>query len=410
MNPSLLHRWRREFRQGPGNVFPGLGKRRWEEGQVAQLERKIGQQALEIDFLKGCLQRIDEQRKLQALDGKAAVYEQIQSQRAGGSLDGETDVRWAEVSRSGFYRFPRDTAGAGSDMKLRDAMQRIALEFPSYGWPRMTAELRRRGWAVNHKRVYRLMRQDNLLCLRRRKFVVTTDSGHGLPVYPNLARALTLTGLDQLWVADITYIRLEMEFVYLAVILDAFSRRVIGWALDRTLEAALTLEALHMALARRRARGGTGASLRSRRAVRQRRLHAIAQGPRHPHQHVAESQSLGQCRGESFMKTLKYEEVYRTEYRDLPEAQASIGCSWRRSTTKNACTRRSVTCRRPSSSAAAGRKNPQGGRNCAAASLMSFLRHGEIYRPMDSKNVLGRPGMRPPRRSSVRGQLRALRK
>ena len=140
-------------------------------------------------------------------------------------------------------------------MDLRDAIQRIALEFPSYGWPRMTAELRRRGWAVNHKRVYRLMRQDNLLCLRRRKFVVTTDSGHGLPVYPNLARTLTLTGLDQLWVADITYIRLELEFVYLAVILDAFSRRVIGWALDRTLEAALTLQALHMALARRRAVG-----------------------------------------------------------------------------------------------------------------------------------------------------------
>ncbi len=125
----------------------------------------------------------------------------------------------AGVSRSGFYRFPPDPPGPDQDMKLRDAMQRVALEFPSYGWPRMTAELQRRGWAVNHKRVYRLMRQDNLLCLRRRKFVVTTDSGHGLPVYPNLARALTLTGLDQLWVADITYIRLELEFVYLAVIL-----------------------------------------------------------------------------------------------------------------------------------------------------------------------------------------------
>ncbi len=160
----------------------------------------------------------------------------------------------AGVSRSGFYRFPPDPPGPDRDMKLRDALQRIALEFPSYGWPRMTAELKRRGWAVNHKRVYRLMRQDNLLCLRRRKFVVTTDSGHGLQVYPNLARTLTRSGLDQLGVADITYIRLEREFVYWAVILDAFSRRVIGWALDRTLEAALTLQALHMALARRRSR------------------------------------------------------------------------------------------------------------------------------------------------------------
>ena len=125
-----------------------------------------------------------------------------------------------------------------------DAMQRIALEFPSYGWGRMTEELKRHGWAVNHKRVYRLMREDNLLCLRRRKFVVPTDSAHALPVYPNLAGAMTLTGLDQLWVADITYIRLRAEFVYLAVILDAFSRRVIGWALGRTLEDTLTLRAL----------------------------------------------------------------------------------------------------------------------------------------------------------------------
>ena len=115
-------------------------------------------------------------------------------------------------------------------------MQRIALEFPSYGWPRMTAELRRRGWAVNHKRVYRMMREDNLLCLRRRKFVRTTDSAHALPVYPNLARGMAVTRLDQLWVADITYIRLRAEFVYLAVILDACSRRVIGWALGRRLE------------------------------------------------------------------------------------------------------------------------------------------------------------------------------
>ena len=118
-------------------------------------------------------------------------------------------------------------------MDLRDAIQRIALEWPSYGRPRITAELRRRGWTVNPKRVYRLMREDNLLCVRRRKFVVTTDSNHGRTVYPNLARELVLTGMDQLWVADITYIRLREEFVFLAVILDAFSRRVIGWALDR---------------------------------------------------------------------------------------------------------------------------------------------------------------------------------
>src|SRR6185295_6453392 len=111
-----------------------------------------------------------------------------------------------------------------------------ALEFPCYGWRRVTAELRRCGWVVNHKRVRRIMREDNLLCLRRRKFVVTTDSTPGRPVYPTLAANLELSGIDQLWVADITYIRVEMEFLYLAVVIDAFSRRVIGWALERRME------------------------------------------------------------------------------------------------------------------------------------------------------------------------------
>ena len=110
----------------------------------------------------------------------------------------------AKVSRAGFYRERHEECALDRDLELRDAMQRIALEFPSYGWPRMTRELRRRGWTANHKRVYRLMREDNLLCLRRRKFVVTTNSAHDLPVYPNLAREITVTGLDQLWVADIS--------------------------------------------------------------------------------------------------------------------------------------------------------------------------------------------------------------
>ena len=159
--------------------------------------------------------------------------------------------RLAHVSRAGYYRRQDAPPAADADLDLRDEIQRIALESPSYGWPRITAELKRRGWKANHKRVYRIMREDNLLCLRRRKFVVTTSSNHNRPVYPNLARGMVLTGIDQLWVADITYIRLETEFVYLAVVLDAFSRRVIGWALDRTLEDELTLAALRMALQRR---------------------------------------------------------------------------------------------------------------------------------------------------------------
>jgi len=231
----------------------------------------------------------------------------------------------AKVSRPGFYRFVPRPAGPDPDLELRDTLQRIALEFPSYGWPRMTAELRRRGGAVNHKRVYRLMREDNLLCLRKRKFVLTTDSQHGLPVYPNLVPTLELTGLDQLWVADLTYIRLALEFVYLAVILDAFSRRVIGWALDRSLEAALTLEALHMALAERRPRPGL--VHHSDRGV-QYASREYTQLLSNYHIQISMSRTgnpWDNAACESFIKTLKYEEVYRTEYRDLTDAQASIG-------------------------------------------------------------------------------------
>jgi len=122
--------------------------------------------------------------------------------------------RLARVSRTGFYRWQEAPAPAADrEVDLRDEIQRIALESPSYGWPRITAELKRRGWEANHKRVYRIMREDNLLCLRRRKFVVTTNSNHDRPVYPHLTRGMVLTGIDQLWVADITYIRLETEFV-----------------------------------------------------------------------------------------------------------------------------------------------------------------------------------------------------
>jgi transposase InsO family protein len=157
----------------------------------------------------------------------------------------------AHVGRAGLYRFDSEVVNGVDDLDVRDEIQKIALEFPYYGRPRITAELKRRGWKVNHKRVGRIMREDNLLCLRRKKFVVTTDSNHSFRVYPNLAKAMELTGIDQLWRADITYIRLGTEFVYLAVVLDAYSRRVIGWALDRHLEDDLAIAALKMALKRR---------------------------------------------------------------------------------------------------------------------------------------------------------------
>ncbi len=230
----------------------------------------------------------------------------------------------AQVNRAGFYRWRHAPPAEDADIDLRDAIQKIALEWPCYGWRRMTAELRRRGWTVNHKRVRRIMREDNLLCLRRRKFVVTTDSHHHRRVYPNLAGELVLTGLNQLWVADITYIRLETEFVYLAVVIDAFSRRVIGWALDRSVEDELTLTALRMALeARRPSPGLVHHSDRGSQYASGDYTDLLkANGCQISMSHKASPWENAGC--ESWMKTLKAEEVYRQEYRNLAEARSSI--------------------------------------------------------------------------------------
>jgi transposase InsO family protein len=230
----------------------------------------------------------------------------------------------AQASRAGFYRWRHAPPTEEADIDLRDAIQKIALEWPCYGWRRMRAELRRRGWTVNHKRVRRIMREDNLLCLRRRKFVVTTDSHHHRRVYPNLAGELVLTGLNQLWVADITYIRLETEFVYLAVVIDAFSRRVIGWALDRSVEDELTLTALRMALEERRPSPGLvhHSDRGSQYASGDYTDLLQANGCQISMSHKASPWENAGC--ESWMKTLKSEEVYRQEYRNLAEARACI--------------------------------------------------------------------------------------
>ena len=233
--------------------------------------------------------------------------------------------RLTGVSRAGFYRWKSEARSADPDMEMRDEIQRIALEFNCYGSRRVSRELHERGWRVNRKKVQRLMREDNLLCLRKRRFVVTTDSNHALPVYPNLARERVPTGIDQLWRADIPYVRLEAEFVYLAVVLDAFSRKVIGWALGPTLEATLTIEALQMALRTRKPvpglvhhsdRGVQYASGDYTDLLKANGIQISMSRRGNPYDNA-------QC--ESFMKTLKYEEVYRNEYRDLAEARAHIG-------------------------------------------------------------------------------------
>lgn len=229
------------------------------------------------------------------------------------------------LSRAGFYRWRVPRQGMPVEMELRDQMQKVALESPAYGYRRITHELQQRGFEVNHKRVLRMMREDNLLCVRRRAFTVTTDSRHNLPIYPNLAREIKPSAINQLWVADITYIRLRTEFVYLAVVLDAFSRRVIGWALGRTLEAELAVTALRMALIERQPspglvhhsdRGVQYASHDYTEMLKQHQSTISMSRKGNPYDNAA-------C--ESFMKTLKYEEVYRNEYRDLHDARSSIG-------------------------------------------------------------------------------------
>jgi len=229
------------------------------------------------------------------------------------------------LNRAGFYRWrvPRQTDPV--EMEIRDQIQRVALESSTYGYRRVTAELQRRGFDVNRKRVLRMMREDNLLCVRQRAFTITTDSRHNLPVYPNLAREMMPAAINQLWVADITYIRLRTEFIYLAVVLDAFSRRVIGWALGRRLEAELAVAALRMAIMERQP--APGLVHHSDRGVQYASHDYI--GLLKQHQAIVSMSRKGNpydnAACESFMKTLKYEEVYRNEYRDFNEARACIG-------------------------------------------------------------------------------------
>ena len=210
-------------------------------------------------------------------------------------------------------------------MEVRSAIQTIALEHRRrYGYRRITAELHRRGMQVNHKRVARIMREDNLLGVQPERFVVTTNSSHKLEIYLNLANRMKLTGIHQLWVADITYIRLKAEFVYLAVILDRFSRKVVGWALDRTLGNRLAVGALEQAIEKRQPppglvhhsdRGLQYASAEYAAILDKHRMVPSMSRPANPYDNAS-------C--ESFMKTLKREEIYANQYVDLDHLRANI--------------------------------------------------------------------------------------
>jgi transposase InsO family protein len=242
-----------------------------------------------------------------------------------GNLTIERMCQLAGVSRAGFYRSLQENQPIEEDMEVRSTIQLIFAEHKRrYGYRRVSKELRRRGMLVNHKRVQRLMREDNLLAIQPKAFVITTNSDHDLEVYLNLASRMKLTGSNQLWVADITYIRLHREWVFLAVILDAFSRKVVGWELDRTLAARLPMAALEKAIEERKPPPGIvhhsdrGVQYASDVYVAVLQKHGMIPSMSRP----ANPYDNASC--ESFFKTLKREEIYATAYADLDDLRYHI--------------------------------------------------------------------------------------
>jgi len=242
------------------------------------------------------------------------------------------------VSRAGFYRHWEASAPRQADTSVRDTVQQIVVAKRFYGYRRVQQELRRRGYCVNAKRVLRLMREDNLLSLRSRRFVpATTDSQHGWRVWPNLARGLVTRNLNELWVADITYVRLREEFVYVAVVLDAHSRRVIGWALARHLGASVAVQALRMALAERQP--APGLIHHSDRGIQYACADYLTLLAEHG---VQPSMSrvgnpYDNAKAESFMKTLKQEQVLGNAWRDLDAMRTDLATFFELPTTTSGC-------------------------------------------------------------------------
>jgi putative transposase len=297
-----------------------------------------------------------------------------------GSLSIERMCQIGQVSRASFYRSLKEQKPLEEDMEVRSEIQKIVLQHRRrYGYRRVTAELRRRGMPVNHKRVARMMREDNLLAVQPRAFVVTTDSEHELEVYLNLARRMELTGVNQLWVADITYIRLRSEFVYLAVILDGYSRKVVGWALDRTLAARLAVEALTEAITRRQPPPGLvhhsdrGVQYASGGYVEILEKHQILPSMSRP----ANPYDNASC--ESFFKTLKREEIYANQYSDLDDLRANIEEFIERY--YNACRLHSALGYRPPEEFEQAALTE----TTSLGATMSFWRHEKIYRSDNGK-------------------------
>jgi transposase InsO family protein len=293
--------------------------------ELNRVKRLLAEKTLELDFFRGALRRFEARHQDNNVSGESASTKKS-GMPLQGSLSIERMCQLAQVSRAGYYRFLQRQAPVEEDMVLRSAIQQIVVENRGhYGYRRATVELRKRGMIVNHKRVLRLMQEDNLLAIRTRKPSVLVESENEAEIFLNLPKRMKVTGPNQLWVADITYVRLRREFVYLAVILDAYSRKVVGWSLDRTLRARLPLHALEQAILSRQPPPGLvhhsdrGVQYACADYVRMLRDHQVLPSmsrPGNPHDNAA-------C--ESFLKTLKREEIYANNYQDLEHLLEGIG-------------------------------------------------------------------------------------
>jgi putative transposase len=228
-----------------------------------------------------------------------------------------------EFARSSFYYQPKepDPVIVKKDMDILDRIEAICLDFHGYGYRRVTRQLQDDGYEINHKKVLRLMRKSDLLCRIKHKWVRTTNSNHGLPIYRNLVKDRPATGINQVWLADITYIRIRHGFVYLAAILDAFSRKVIGYAVSRSMDSSLVLKALQMAIANRKP--GTGIIHHSDRGVQYASMEYTDVLKEHGFQisMAGKGNPYDNATMESFFKTLKHEEVYLYEYETLSDVE-----------------------------------------------------------------------------------------
>lgn len=324
----LLYKWRDQVdpadAEAEGDVVLQNARESALRKEIAKLKRLLADKTVEVDFFRSALQKVRARRQQSDISGEKASTMKSKTLLQG-SLSIERMCQLAQVSRAGFYRYLQGRESVEECMTVRSAIQEIALEHRRrYGYRRVTAELRRRGIMVNHKQVARMMRADNLLEIQNRELRFATGRDDGLEIYLNLASRVKVRGPNQVWIADITYIRLTGEFVYLAVVLDAFSRKVVGWSLDRTLQSRLPLNALEKAIVNRQPppglvhhsdRGIQYACEDYIQVLRDHQMIPSMSRPGNPYDNAS-------C--ESFMKTLKREEIYANDYRDLEHLIESI--------------------------------------------------------------------------------------